>query len=57
VEVKVFPMFALRFGVHNNPSVYSMGLGFNVENIQLDYAYMMHAELDGTHHFTIGYQF
>ncbi len=57
VEVSVFPMFALRFGVHNNPSVYSMGAGFKVQKIQLDYTYMIHAVLDATHHFSVGYQF
>jgi hypothetical protein len=57
VEVKIIPMFALRFGVHNNPSVYSIGAGFDVQNIQLDYSYMVHAVLDATHQFSVGYQF
>jgi hypothetical protein len=57
VEVKVSPLFALRFGVHNNPSEYSLGAGFNVEKIQLDYSYMIHAVLNATHQFSVGYQF
>lgn len=57
VEIKLVPMFALRFGVHNNPSEYSAGAGFNVKNIQIDYAYKMHDVLNSTHHFSVGYSF
>jgi hypothetical protein len=57
VEARLFPMFALRVGVHNNPSVYSFGAGFNVQKIQMDYTYMIHDVLDATHHFSVGYQF
>ncbi len=49
--------FLLRFGVRNNPFTYSMGAEIGVHGICVNYAYAMHAVLDDTHHFTVGYKF
>lgn len=57
IEVKVLEILDLRVGVRNKPVSYSAGLGIEVYNITLDYAFNTHATLSGTHHLGLGYKF
>jgi hypothetical protein len=55
-EFEILQGFVLRTGIRNHPASYSAGLGLNVKNILVDYAYSTH-EIGGTHHFSIGYKY
>jgi len=55
-EVTLYDMLYLRAGVRSEPASYSMGVGFLVKGIKVDYAYNTH-NIDGTHHFGMGYEF
>ena len=57
VEVELHPMMILRMGIRNNPASYSIGAGFKVIGISLDYALNTHAVLNMTHHIALGYKF
>jgi len=57
VEVDLHEMVCIRMGVRNNPASYSVGAGFRVWDILLDYGISTHAVLDLTHHVSLGYRF
>jgi len=56
VEARLFDPFAIRVGVHQNPSTYSAGASFYLAGVEIDYAYTHHAVLDGTHYINVGYK-
>ncbi len=49
IEYPVIKYFTLRFGVMNEPKIYSAGIGINYSYFKLDYAVTMHQELGLTH--------
>ncbi len=55
-EATLFEVMTLRMGLRNNPASFSAGLGLNIKNILVDYAFNTHT-LDATHHFGLGYKF
>lgn len=57
VEAKIFEPFHVRFGVHQNPALYSAGATFVVDSVSLDYAFTMHSVLAPTHYLNLGYKF
>ncbi len=57
LEISPHDMVTLRGGVHNKPNVISFGVGFNVNNMLVDYGYNSHSNLDGIHQVAIGYKF
>ncbi len=57
IEYTVLEKMKLRAGVHNNPAVYSAGIGFDVKGMLVDYGFTYHSDLDPTHHFQVGYRF
>ncbi|MDI3503725.1 MAG: hypothetical protein PWP64_661 [Candidatus Cloacimonadota bacterium] len=57
VEAQLFPPLYLRFGVHQNPALYSAGATFVLEGISLDYAFTYHTVLNPTHYLNLGYKF
>ncbi|MFA7055927.1 MAG: hypothetical protein WC155_00020 [Candidatus Cloacimonadales bacterium] len=57
IEYELFEMMKLRAGVHNNPAVYSAGVGFNIKGMNIDYGFTYHSNLDPTHHFQVGCRF
>jgi len=57
IEYTLYEAMKLRAGVHNNPAVYSAGVGFNVRGMLVDYGFTYHSDLDPTHHFQVGYRF
>ncbi|MBU1077819.1 MAG: PorV/PorQ family protein [Spirochaetes bacterium] len=56
VEGWINNIFALRFG-YNNFQGLSYGFSAQVEPIRIDYSYMVHSELNGTHRITGTYMF
>ncbi len=56
VEVKMFEPLSIRAGVHQNPSTWSAGLGYQMAGVKLDYSFTRHAVLNDTHFLNIGYQ-
>jgi len=48
-EVRVSPNFAFRAGIHNRPWQIAAGWGISYGWINLDYAWLSHQSLDGTH--------
>lgn len=56
-EIAIHPLLKLRAGIRNNPGSYSLGAGFLVKGIQIDYAYNSHSVLDGTNHISVSYHF
>jgi long-subunit fatty acid transport protein len=57
IEYSLLDNMTLRAGVHNNPAVYSAGLGFDVKGMLVNYGFTYHSDLDPTHHFQVGYRF
>jgi hypothetical protein len=53
-EAWIFPELALRLGVTSDPNRFTAGFGIRVRQLQLDYAYLTHPELPGTHQVSIG---
>jgi hypothetical protein len=53
-EAWIFPELALRVGVTSNPNRFTAGFGVRVRQFQIDYAYLTHPELSGTHQVSIG---
>ena len=53
-EFEVFKILTLRAGVRNHPTSYSMGAGFKLKNITIDYGFSTH-EIGNTHHFALGF--
>ena len=55
MELFVTDMFALRFGVRNEPVSFSGGIGINFMNFVFDYSINTHSMLGLTHHISFGY--
>ena len=49
IEYPVVQYFTLRFGIQNEPNIYSAGLGINYSHFSLDYAVTFHQVLGLTH--------
>jgi hypothetical protein len=54
-EIKLIKNLPLRFGIQTSPSRHAFGVGFNLEKINLDYAYLSHPVLDGTHKVSLAF--
>ena len=48
-ELRISPAFAFRAGVHNHPWQVALGWGVDYNWILIDYAWLSHPILDGTH--------
>jgi len=48
-EININPMFVIRTGVHNHPWQVAFGWGIDYGWICLDYVWLNHPNLDGTH--------
>ena len=48
-EININPMFVIRTGVHNHPWQVTFGWGVYYGWVRLDYAWLSHPNLDGTH--------
>lgn len=48
-EVKFIKNLPLRFGIQTSPARYAFGVGFDFEKMDVDYAYLSHAVLGGSH--------
>ena len=49
IEYPIVKYFILRFGIQNEPNIYSAGLGINYSYFRLDYAVTTHQDLGLTH--------
>ena len=49
IEYPIVKYFTLRFGIQNEPNIYSAGLGINYSYFRLDYAVTTHQDLGLTH--------
>jgi hypothetical protein len=54
-EVKLIKNLPLRFGIQTSPSRYAFGVGFNFERFNIDYAYLNHPVLDGSHKISLSF--
>ena len=48
-EVELIKNLPLRFGIQTSPARYAFGVGFNFEKMNIDYAYLNHPVLEGSH--------
>ena len=48
-EVKLIKSLPLRFGIQTSPARYAFGMGFNLKKMNIDYAFLNHSVLGGTH--------
>ena len=55
-EIRISKKLALRFGMATEPVTYSVGTGFEWENIKMDYAFMSHPSLAGSHKVSICFE-
>ena len=53
-EAWIFPELALRAGVTSNPNRFTAGIGIRIRQFALDYAFLSHPQLPGTHQISIG---
>ncbi|MCJ7496736.1 MAG: hypothetical protein MUO78_01195 [candidate division Zixibacteria bacterium] len=56
-EIKLFSSLALRFGMKSAPACYSLGTGVELEKLRLDYGYLSHPVLGGSHKVTLSFDF
>ncbi|RMF58395.1 MAG: hypothetical protein D6748_08800, partial [Calditrichaeota bacterium] len=56
-EFKVFNMLFLRFGGTTNPNRFTFGVGFEINQLNVDYGMRTHSELGETHQFEVRYNF
>jgi hypothetical protein len=54
-EVELIKNLPLRFGIQTSPARYSFGVGFNFEKMDVDYAYLNHPVLGGTHKISLAF--
>jgi hypothetical protein len=54
-EIKLIKNLPLRFGIQTSPSRHAFGVGFNLEKIDIDYAYLSHPVLDGSHKISLAF--
>ncbi|MFH1541413.1 MAG: hypothetical protein ABID79_06180 [Elusimicrobiota bacterium] len=52
-EINLLKIFAVRFGVRTQPTSFSSGFGLKNKNIGIDYGYILHPVLGGTHLFSL----
>ncbi|MCZ6681301.1 MAG: hypothetical protein O7E52_29125 [Candidatus Poribacteria bacterium] len=57
VELAIGQHLVLRGGMHNQPWEFTAGWGLRIRSIVVDYAWLNHARLDGTHQLAIGWNF
>jgi hypothetical protein len=48
-EIELIKNLPLRFGIQTSPARYAFGIGFNFEKMNVDYAYLNHPVLKGSH--------
>jgi len=48
-EITILNELALRFGIETGPPRYGVGTGFKWQKMKMDYAYLSHPSLGGTH--------
>lgn len=48
-EIKILKQLDLRFGIETEEPRYGFGTGFEIERIKIDYAYLSHPNLGGSH--------
>jgi len=48
-ELELIRNLPLRFGIQTSPARYAFGVGFNFEKMNIDYAYLGHPVLEGSH--------
>lgn len=53
-EAWIFPELALRVGITSDPNRLTAGFGIRIRQFLLDYAYLTHPQLPGTHQISIG---
>ena len=53
IEVSLFQGVDIRAGVNSDPAMFSLGLGFAFHGICIDYAYLEHSDLGGSHVFSV----
>lgn len=56
-EIEFFSDQYLRFGITTNPSSFSMGFGFRLNKIDLNYSFNTHPYLEASQFFSFGYIF
>lgn len=54
-EVKLIKNLPLRFGIRTSPARYAFGVGFNFEKMDIDYAYLSHPVLEGSHKLSLSF--
>ena len=57
VEYSILEYINLRIGTHNEPNIYSGGIGINYSLFTIDYAVTSHQELGFTHQFDVIIEF
>lgn len=55
-EVVILKNLALRFGIQNEPVRYGVGTGFEWEKLKIDYAYLSHPTLGGSHKVSFSFE-
>ena len=56
-EIEIMRDQYIRFGLTNNPSSFSMGFGFRLDRIDLNYSFNSHQYLEASQFFSFGYIF
>jgi hypothetical protein len=56
-EISFGEVLSLGFGVSNEPMEFAGGLGIEVKGMRVDYAYLHHNVLSGTHQFSASWKF
>jgi len=56
-ELLVSRHFSLRAGMHNQPWEIVVGWGIQLQLLVIDYAWVNHSRLDGTHQIAVGWRF
>jgi hypothetical protein len=55
-ELTVSPHFVLRAGMHNRPWAVTLGFGIQLRSVVVDYAWVNHSRLEGTHQIAVGWE-
>jgi hypothetical protein len=56
-ETKILNTLTLRFGMKSSPACYSVGSGVELDRLKLDYGYLSHPTLGGSHKITLSLDF
>jgi len=54
-EVKLIKNLPLRFGIQTSPARFAFGVGFDFEKMNVDYAYLNHPVLGGSHKLSLSF--